>query len=280
MNPQDTLSGPPNTERLFVEIVEEICAAHDLSCARLSGDWILDIVEEATGRSTRTMGYRFEINTSAADRIADDKVAMSELMDNHHIPNITHRLVLRPDYFLFSPSGASAFSRLHEIYEALGPNVVAKPNEGTGGIGVRRCDSLASLEQAAMHVFADSHSLAVAKYVEIQEERRIVVVQGDVMLAYAKFPAPDDWRHNLGQGATAKSIPLDNLDGADIALDAAAAAGLQAGAVDLVLVDEDWYVLEVNPGLVFEGFGRLSPENRQVVTGIYQRVIMACLDRA
>lgn len=273
------MSGPANTARLLVELVEEICADHALMCTRLSGDWILDIVDPRTKRSTRIIGYRFDLNGSASSRIADDKVGMSELLQRHAIPNIAHALVLRPDYFRFSPNGASAYSVMREIYEKMGPVVVAKPNDGTGGIAVYRCPSLVALEATAMAVFDDSHAMAISGYVDIEEERRMVVVQNEVVLAYTKIPAANDWRHNLAYGGQAQTVPLPGADGTDLALQAANAAGLHACAVDVVLVDGSWYVLEVNAGLVFESFGRTSEENRTMAAKIYERVILACLAR-
>jgi len=87
----------------------------------------------------------------------------------------------------------------------------------------------------------------------IQEELRVLVLDGLSLGAVRKRPRRDEWRANLALGGEAVPAPLD-AEAERIAVRAAAAVGADFAGVDLVRVSGGLVVLEVNVCPGFRGF--------------------------
>jgi glutathione synthase/RimK-type ligase-like ATP-grasp enzyme len=90
-----------------------------------------------------------------------------------------------------------------------------------------------------------------------------------------------NWRHNLGQGASARLLDMKALrqDPAwQLAHDAANALGLVFGSVDVV-IDESGsrLILEVNSGVMMEFLARTLPEGETLAKLVYGRAVEAML---
>lgn len=91
-----------------------------------------------------------------------------------------------------------------------------------------------------------------------------------------------NWRHNLGQGASAIVLDMDALrkDPAwDLAHQAAAALGLQFGSVDVIIDDAGTRrVLEVNSGVMMEFLARTLANGEVLAREVYGRAVRAMLE--
>lgn len=85
-----------------------------------------------------------------------------------------------------------------------------------------------------------------------------------------------NWRHNLGQGATARVVAPESLpDAHSLAVNAAASLNLRFGSVDVLLTDRGPTVLEANAGVMMEYVTRSLPGGEQLAEGIYRRAFEA-----
>jgi glutathione synthase/RimK-type ligase-like ATP-grasp enzyme len=104
-----------------------------------------------------------------------------------------------------------------------------------------------------------------------------------------------NWRHNLGQGASARLLSDQesrSLPAWDLAHEAARALGLAFGSVDVVEVAKAdnaertdlpgtarrWRVLEVNSGVMMEFLARSSTEGLSAARSVYSKALRTMLD--
>ncbi|MBS0196533.1 MAG: hypothetical protein JSR77_07230 [Planctomycetes bacterium] len=108
------------------------------------------------------------------------------------------------------------------------------------------------------------------------DHRRLLEnLEEDAAHALAQIPPATtefllNWRHNLGQGAMAKSIAPDSApEASDLALSAAKALNLMFGSVDVLLTAQGPQVLEVNAGVMMEFVARGVEGGQEIAERIY-----------
>ena len=162
--------------------------------------------------------------------------------------------------------------------------------------------------------------MAVCRYEDIQSEYRLVVLDGEIRLAFSKIrpsltgdgvstvgkllaeaiakgqihsflvpneaelskvPAKDEtyllnWKHNLGQGASALTLSIPDLEEELVSLvkKTAKALGIRFASIDMIKTETGWKVLEVNAGVMMEHFAS-SGENQYITAkAIYRDAIL------
>ncbi len=116
------------TQRLLPEFVSQACQELGFTCQSFSDDWVHKI---ANSQQTRfVMGYKFDINSSAAANIASDKVATYQVLVACDVPALPHYLVRTKVTQHTVPD------------QLLTGDVVVKPLSGTSGHGVYRSGSI------------------------------------------------------------------------------------------------------------------------------------------
>lgn len=171
-----------NKDRMLVRIVKEICAEKGIRFDSFSYDWIIRL--EKDGTSGFIFGYNFGINTAAASAICCDKSAASEVLAHSGVPAVEHFLFMSPGNIKHVGESGN-WSRLIELLERF-RTLVCKPNEGTGGNSVYLVRNQFELEEAAHTIFQSSRTMAVCPYYEFDEEYRVVVLDYNVKLIFAK----------------------------------------------------------------------------------------------
>lgn len=138
--------------------------------------------------------------------------------------------------------------------------------------------------RSVMELISAQHALegrALAALLEnlAEDERR----------ALASVPGADErrllnWRHNLGQGASARLLSFDDIrrDKAwPLAHAATAALGLQFGSVDIIIDDAgNRRVLEVNSGVMMEFLAKTLENGESLARDVYGRAVRAMLQGA
>jgi glutathione synthase/RimK-type ligase-like ATP-grasp enzyme len=147
------------------------------------------------------------------------------------------------------------------LLQAHPHGLVAKPNEGTSGRFVFKVMSEAELDHATDEIFASHLSLVISPFVEIEEEVRVILLDGEAHVVYSKRRI-SDWRHNLDFGARPILLGQGEAREACIAMarQAAEAIGIRFASIDIVRVAGSWQVLEINSGVMMEVLGRQHPE--------------------
>lgn len=173
----------PSHERIFVTLLREIATEQGYTFTSFSQDWILQF--EKAGQVRRTFGFNFELNSATAYMLAGDKAAVAAVLQHQNIPHIEHRFFLNPSRSTYIPEGGH-WPAILAYAQEQNYNLVAKPNEGTGGLGVVRVKNQAQLEKAVLSVFQKGQSLSLSPYYDIQNEYRLIMLDSECQLAYAK----------------------------------------------------------------------------------------------
>ena len=166
----------------YVRILKEICAEEGISLTGYSSDWAFRL--ERDGKRAFILGYQFGLNPASSQQVCKDKNITSEVLTSLGIPCVFHTLYMTPSMLSYVGSDGSWIS----MSEALkkGP-VVVKDNYGTGGNQVYLVRTQPELEKAAAEVFARSQAIALCPYEEILTEYRLIVLDGEVKLAFEKI---------------------------------------------------------------------------------------------
>lgn len=253
-------SGQYILNRWMVSLIQEISIRNNISFTSYSDDWLIELSK--SDQVHRIFGYKFDINDSVASAIAGDKVASYQLLQNADVAAVGHRLVRTKagDYSDWSKDLTQ---------------IVIKPLDGTSGHGVAL---LQNTSQVGAYIASRPTiaSWAVSAFQNIDQERRLIVLDGAVICTYEKQPITINGlkMFNLGLGATAVLSPSsDDID--QLAISAVNALGLRLAAVDIVQVEGDYKVLEVNDGIMMENFMRQSDEYKQIGTEVYRQIILA-----
>lgn len=303
-----------NSKSSYVKIINEICAEENIALSSYSYDWAFCLRKDE--KRAFILGYQFGLNPSSVQQVCNDKNIASEVLKEEHIPSVYHACFMAPSMLQYTGGGGSWKELLSRLEK--GP-IVCKDNYGTGGNLVFKVETQAQLEQAAAAIYAASEAMAVCDYEEILSEYRLVVLDGQIRLAFSKIrpsltgngvstlgallgeaiakgqlhsiAVPNDaalsrvlekgevyllnWKHNLGQGATALTLSVDELDQeiVDLAHKTAKALGIRFASIDMIRTEQGWKVLEVNAGVMMEHFASSGEIQYQTAKEIYRDAI-------
>lgn len=257
-----------NSQRDFIL---EICEAEHIAVESLSKNYILRLRK---GEIIRTVyGPFWDINNAAADKIACDKCACYAMLNESGVPAIEHQLLSHPirRFGFTGESGvwtnALNFFNRHKV-------IVVKPNNGSNGREIHLCNTVQTLELAVQEIFETSPDVAISPFYKIKTEYRVFYLNGECYLIYGKSPSPDDWRHNLSQGATAFEVIGEKQALENLAKRAANAIGITFASVDIAeLEDGKIVVMEINSGVQARQMLQQLPHLRDQVKNIYATAI-------
>jgi len=168
-------------ERQLVKIVKEICRENDIKCESFSGDYILQLNKD--GNNALIYGYKFPNNDAAISNICDDKSALSDILKSNNIPHVEHEYFEGPKSPMTSEKGF--WATLLERMEKNG-KLVLKTNSGSGGNNVYKCETVKELEIAAFDILKSHRSMAVAPFIDIENEYRVIIEGGKARVIYSK----------------------------------------------------------------------------------------------
>jgi D-alanine-D-alanine ligase-like ATP-grasp enzyme len=169
--------------RIFVDALRKYCAGRGIAIDVKSDGWL--IVMQRDGKRACAFGYDVGLNSAVAHRIANDKAATAEVLEMAGVACVPHTLFLSPEMnqYVSQPGSWEAMLRL---LAANPQGIVVKPNEGTTGESVFMVKTKPALELAVSRIFASHLSLAISPYVNIEDEVRVVLLDGDAIVVYRK----------------------------------------------------------------------------------------------
>lgn len=176
---QDMASG----ERTFVQAIRHYCARHGIAVDLRSGGWLIAMRRGETRRFA--FGYDIGLNSVIAHRLANDKSATAEVLALENVPCIPHHLFLNPSLGAHV-AGSSWHEAMLDLLAQNPQGVVVKPNEGTSGRAVFKATIRDEIDRAVREVFSSSLGLVIAPYVEIEQEVRVILLDGKPMIVYRK----------------------------------------------------------------------------------------------
>jgi glutathione synthase/RimK-type ligase-like ATP-grasp enzyme len=172
-----------NAERLIVQSVRRYAASRGFEMSLHGDGWIVEI---KLGRHSHFVhGYDLGLNTASSQRVANDKAATFEILSAAGIPAVPHRLFMHPRFLGFMTVEGN-WQAMLAAFDQFGRDVVVKDNEGTGGMEMARARSVSELEHCAQRLFNTTRGLALSPFLELDEELRFVLLDGDCVIAYRK----------------------------------------------------------------------------------------------
>lgn len=196
-----------NSRRIFVDAIRRYAANNGIAIDIKSDGWL--IVMQRGDIRRCAFGYDIGLNSAVAHRIANDKAAAAEVLEMAGVACVPHTLFLSPEMneYVSNPGSWEAmFGLLDEYPQGL----VLKPNEGTTGESVFMVSSKPALELAVSRIFSSNLSLAISPRVDIEDEVRVVMLDGEAMVVYGKNrpSITGDGKHSLLELALA-ATPIE-----------------------------------------------------------------------
>ena len=172
-----------NSRRIFVEALRRYCTERGIAIDIRSDGWLIVMQRGDVRRCA--FGYDVGLNSAVAHRIANDKAATADVLAMTNVACVPHALFLSPEMNQYVSQPESWEAMLQLLAEH--PNgIVVKPNEGSTGESVFMVSTKPALELAVSRIFASHLSLSISPLVHIQDETRVVVLDGDPLLVYGK----------------------------------------------------------------------------------------------
>jgi glutathione synthase/RimK-type ligase-like ATP-grasp enzyme len=185
-----------NSRRIFVEAIKRYAARNGIAIEVKSDGWL--IVMQRGDIRRCAFGYDIGLNSAVAHRIANDKAATAEILEMAGVPCVPHTLFLSPamNEYVSTPGSWEAMLALLNRHPQ---GLVVKPNEGTTGESVFMVSNKPALELAVSRIFSTSLSLAISPRVDIEDEVRVVLLDGEALVVYGKNrpSIAGDGKHSL-----------------------------------------------------------------------------------
>ena len=254
-------------------MIDEICHEEQIETTWFSDDWF--VMLEQNGKRRYVYGHTFDLNSTAAAAIAQDKCATYSILSSQDIPAVEHQIYYEQNNTAPYASVFKGPEYLQQYFEAHHRHIVVKPNQGSGGGNVYQLTSLDQAEKLLDRIFHQGYAAALCPFYDILHEYRVILLDGELQLAYQKTRGAD-WRFNLAAGATAEPIPDPEFEQQIVRLAqrAAKTLNLRFTSVDVIQTrDKALKIIEVNAGVMIDHYIDQHPDERDKVKDIYRRAV-------
>jgi len=170
-----------NKHRILVDVVTCYCSERGIALDVRADGWLL-IVGQFPKRHL-ILGYDFGLNSAVAHRVASAKAAASEVLKLSGVACVPHAYFMAPT---LTNAAELPWDGLSELLQAHPDGVVVKPNEGTSGRFVTHATDRLTLEAAMKGIFAASASVALSPFLVIDDEIRVILLDGEPLVVYRK----------------------------------------------------------------------------------------------
>jgi ribosomal protein S6--L-glutamate ligase len=197
------------------------------------------------GEQTQYQMYLYEaldrsipcINNYRSFALTEDKFQTDYLLRNHSVPTPDFRLCHRDDS-----------QRLRNFMDEW-KQMVYKPTDGWGGVGLTKIDSPEALDMLMPFLNQmDLRYFYVERFIDYDKtDYRIDIVDGQFVSCYGRKAGGSDWRTNVTSGGSVFLREADD-EVVELAKRAADVTGLEIAGVDIIYdrSREEYLVLEVN----------------------------------
>lgn len=252
----------------------QICKNEGIEMNFLCTNWVKQLKKDDKVRYIN--GCKFDVNDYAAGEIANDKCATYEVLKLNKIPAIEHELIYEFSNHAEYTLGRNSLGYVVDFFERHGRHIVVKPNRGMCGQGVIQVTDEQQLTTALVELFYGNSTLCMCPFYKMEHEHRVILLDGEVKLAYTKTLAKDNqWKFNLSCGARAEEMTQDKLEKVEpLAKKAAATLGLRFCSVDIAeLSTGEMRVIEVNCGVMTKRYLSQHPDKYPVIEAMYHEAI-------
>lgn len=299
----------------YRELILDICKKLDIKVSCLSNNWIFML--EKNNKTRFITGFNFGLDSHTVGNILDDKFATYDVLKHKNIPVVEHNLVYSSNNKNNYAKEYNSYSYVLDLFNKYNRDIVLKINSGSCGVRVYHiCD-----EDKLKEIFStigDIQSFSLSPYMDIINEYRVIVLNGEVRLFYKKYKpsvigngvntinelfrefnysyfkdidiSDDiledgkiyeyDWKFNLSRGGIASLDIDDNIkkDILDIALNVQKIINLQFGSIDVIKTKDSYYILEINGGVMMRNILLQKPELKKTIESIYMDAIKLLME--
>lgn len=169
--------------KTYLEIIYQICNKKSISIQAIENTEILCLSKQENTRYI--WSRRFDLNSSIATRIADNKFATYATLNNFGIPVIKCTRLSRIDseeYYMQIKSNFSICNELLTDFEMI----IIKPNNSYEGQDVFKCNSSKDIEKTLYYLTGKYKYIVVSPYINSVAEYRAIYLDGEILFAYKK----------------------------------------------------------------------------------------------
>lgn len=303
-----------NSQRNYNSLIKEICNEENIKVETFSDNWIFRLNKDSKYR--HILGYRFELNTGTSEYICSDKAATYEILNSSGIPIVEHLFFMAPENlkYIESASNWDRMVALLEKNKKLvckpnegtgGKDVFFVENKimleevvhklFTTNRSISICpfydidieyrvivlDNEVKLvyKKIIQYVVGDGTS-NILQLLANSDEKYNIASLGEYV-KYYDIPLKGEmvrinWRHNLGQGATAEDIydeeTINKLSA--MALEATKILNVRFASVDIIESKDNLKILEINSGVMMEYYSKINNSAYNKTKEIYREAIM------
>ena len=157
----------------FNEIIKEICEEEKIVLNNYQDDWLKELIKDNKVRYI--VGYKFALNNQSIGVLVDDKGLFYDIIKSK-LPIIEHKVIFQ-EY-----DKDDVLNYFHKNNDLL----IIKGNIGTCGREVYRVDNENRLFKVINRLFRSQYSISLCPYYNISNEYRLIVLNNDIKLVYAK----------------------------------------------------------------------------------------------
>jgi ribosomal protein S6--L-glutamate ligase len=213
----------------------------------------------------------FVINERRAMELCANKLYTAIQLDTYKIPTPRTAFVAN-------------ISSLDDALDKIGNSfpVIVKTLTGAEGVGVSIVESYESLKSVLQTLWKYEAEIIIQEYLPINNDVRVLVLDGKAVAAAMRGKAPKDFRTNLAQGAVGGPYELSDEE-RQIAEQAAEAFGCYYVGVDMVMSQGKPYIIELNAspgsGNVYRSYFEGSEGADITGQKLIDRVVKHSIDR-
>lgn len=252
----------------------QICQEEGIKLEFLCTNWVRKL--EKAGRAKFIVGRQTGLNSYTAGEIASDKVATYDVLHGNNVPSVEHVILYEFSNREHYTMGRNSSKYVESYLAEHNNHIVVKPINGKCGEGVAQISDTKQIMPALLDLFCAHLTLCMSPFYKIQHEYRVVLLDGEVRLAYMKLLNDEaQWKFNLCQGATTADIPQEKLKSiVELAKRAAATIGLRFCSIDVIETKAgEMMVLEANSGVMTDVYVQQHPEKYPLVRAMYRDAV-------
>lgn len=154
------------------------------------------------------------------------------------------------------------FSDYYKAAAKIGYPLIIKSTRMGKGVGVYKIENETELSEFIEEVEQQgkqAKNYLLQEFIAYKYDLRVLVV-GDRVFTMRRIPAKGEFRANFSLGGSVQVFDLDEA-GVELAKDALAAVDMSIGGVDILITDDERYILEVNHTAGFVGMEKATNNN-------------------
>lgn len=293
---------------IYLEIIKEICKKHEINLQVLSQNWVCKLQKENITKFI--VGYQFDLNSQGTSALCNDKYALYEVLKQVRIPVIEHQLIFRNEeekavqfwekynknivIKANNGTGGNEVFHIRTKQELKDKYEILQQKNYSMSIcpfyEINKEYRVIYLQNSIRYMYQKQNAVVIGNgkdtLKELLQKFNSTYFSHSAIENGEKIPRNGEkvvyeWRFNLGKGARIEKIEDSKKEKITlIAKQVAQTIGLQFGSIDIIETKAgEYFVIEVNSGVMTEQLVKQLPEGRKIAYGIYEAAIkkMMCL---